>query len=99
MAIGRRALGHPIRRRTARLARQPDVHQARHRIRLQIPGGAHPRFARSLGTGEDPDPGTAMKPATHHSSSCGAAVEHLPADTGHALTRGAPLRETDSTRQ
>ena len=30
-----------------------------HRIRLQVSGGAHPRFARNLGTGEDPVNGAA----------------------------------------
>ena len=31
-----------------------------HRIRLQISGGAHPRYARNLGTDEDPATGTRM---------------------------------------
>lgn len=30
------------------------------RLRLQVSGGAHPRFARNLGTDEDPATGTAM---------------------------------------
>ena len=33
------------------------------RLRLQVSGGAHPRFARNLGTGEDPATGTAMAPS------------------------------------
>jgi putative CocE/NonD family hydrolase len=40
----------------------PDVHHVfltGHRIRLQVSGGAHPRFARNLGTGEDPVDGAA----------------------------------------
>jgi uncharacterized protein len=36
-----------------------------HRIRLQISGGAHPRFARNLGTGTDLLFGTQMAPVTH----------------------------------
>ncbi len=36
-----------------------------HRIRLQVSGGAHPRFARNLGTAEDPASGTATVPVTH----------------------------------
>jgi uncharacterized protein len=36
-----------------------------HRIRLQISGGAHPRFARNLGTDEDLLFGTRMAPVTH----------------------------------
>jgi putative CocE/NonD family hydrolase len=33
------------------------------RIRLQISGGAHPRFARNLGTDEDPATGTTLAPS------------------------------------
>ena len=33
------------------------------RLRLQVSGGAHPRFARNLGTGEDPATGTTMAPS------------------------------------
>ena len=43
-----------------------------HRIRLQVSGGAHPRFARNLGTGEPPLTGTALRPSTrtvHHAGS------------------------------
>ena len=31
-----------------------------HRIRLQVSGGAHPRFLRDYGTGEPPGPATRM---------------------------------------
>ena len=31
-----------------------------HRLRLQVSGGAHPRFARNLGTGEPPATGTRL---------------------------------------
>lgn len=34
--------------------------EAGSRLRLQISGGAHPRFARNLGTGEDPATGTRL---------------------------------------
>jgi putative CocE/NonD family hydrolase len=37
-----------------------------HRIRVQISGGAHPRFSRNLGTGEDLIHGTRMATVTHH---------------------------------
>ncbi len=37
-----------------------------HRIRLQVSGGAHPRFARNLGTDADPVHGTQTAPVTHH---------------------------------
>lgn len=33
------------------------------RLRLQVSGGAHPRFARNLGTGDDPATGTTMVPS------------------------------------
>ncbi|MEV0702782.1 CocE/NonD family hydrolase [Saccharopolyspora sp. NPDC050389] len=49
--------------RIARVELSPTAHRFRrgHRIRLQLSSGAHPRFARNLGTG---DPlGTAMEPA------------------------------------
>jgi uncharacterized protein len=37
-----------------------------HRVRLQVSGGAHPRFARNLGIPEDPATSTAMVPVSHH---------------------------------
>ncbi|MGY1719076.1 CocE/NonD family hydrolase [Blastococcus sp. SYSU DS0552] len=46
----------------------PDVahrFRAGHRIRLQVSGGAHPRYARNLGTGEPPGGGTRGVPVTH----------------------------------
>jgi uncharacterized protein len=42
------------------------VFQAGHRIRLQVSGGAHPRFARNLGTAADLVHGTQTAPVTHH---------------------------------
>jgi uncharacterized protein len=42
------------------------VFQPGHRIRLQVSGGAHPRFARNLGTDGDPLHGTLTAPVTHH---------------------------------
>jgi uncharacterized protein len=33
---------------------------AGHRLRLQVSGGAHPRFARNTGTGEPPATGTRL---------------------------------------
>jgi putative CocE/NonD family hydrolase len=36
---------------------------AGHRIRLQVSSGAHPRFARNPGTGEDPATATRLRPA------------------------------------
>jgi putative CocE/NonD family hydrolase len=42
------------------------VFRAGHRIRLQLAGGAHPRFSRNLGTDADPIRGLQMAPVTHH---------------------------------
>jgi putative CocE/NonD family hydrolase len=36
-----------------------------HRLRLQLSGGAHPQYARNLGTGEPLPTGTGLKPAVH----------------------------------
>ncbi|MFC0112002.1 CocE/NonD family hydrolase [Kibdelosporangium aridum] len=53
--------------RTVRIALDPTAHRFKpgHRIRLQISGGAFPRFARNLGTGEAPGTATAIR-ATRH---------------------------------
>ena len=47
----------------------PTAHRfaAGHRIRLQVSSGAHPRYARNPGTGEDPATATRLRPST---SSC-----------------------------
>ncbi len=42
------------------------VFRAGHRIRLQVSGGAHPRFSRNLGTEADPVHGTHTATVTHH---------------------------------
>jgi uncharacterized protein len=41
------------------------VFEAGHRIRLQVCGGAHPRFARNLGTAADQITGTQTAPVSH----------------------------------
>ncbi len=51
----------------------PTAHTfaAGHRIRLQVSGGAHPRFARNTGTGEPPATATRLVPTeitVHHPS-------------------------------
>jgi uncharacterized protein len=50
---------------TLQLTDISHVFGAGHRIRLAVSGGAHPRFARNLGTGENPATSTAMAPVTH----------------------------------
>lgn len=64
------------------------VFQPGHRIRLQVSGGAHPRFARNLGTDADPLHGTLMAPVTHqvqHSAQWPSAlILPVAADPGNA---------------
>jgi hypothetical protein len=47
--------------------------RAGHRLRLQVSGGAHPRYARNLGTGEPLGEATAGVPVTHRIC-CGGPV-------------------------
>jgi uncharacterized protein len=54
-----------IRRISLALTDISHVFRAGHRIRLQVAGGAHPRYARNLGTDEDPVRGTRTAPVTH----------------------------------
>jgi putative CocE/NonD family hydrolase len=50
---------------TARLS--PCAHRllTGHRLRLQLSGGAHPQYARNLGTGEPLATGASLKPACY----------------------------------
>lgn len=50
---------------------------AGHRLRLQISGGAHPRFARNPGTGEPSTTATALKPI-RYSIRCDRSAVRLP---------------------
>ncbi|MEV7625834.1 CocE/NonD family hydrolase [Actinoplanes sp. NPDC089786] len=50
---------------TLRLRNVAHRFAAGSRVRLLISGGAHPQYARNLGTGENPGTGSAMRPATH----------------------------------
>jgi uncharacterized protein len=54
-----------IRRISLALTDISHVFRARHRIRLQVAGGAHPRYARNLGTDADPVRGTRTAPVIH----------------------------------
>jgi uncharacterized protein len=54
-----------IRRISLALTDVSHVFRAGHRIRLQVAGGAHPRYARNLGTDADPLHGTRTAPVTH----------------------------------
>jgi putative CocE/NonD family hydrolase len=64
--------GAPVVPRPVRISLDDTAHRflAGHRIRLQVSAGAHPRYARNLGTGEPDGTGTTMTSATisiHHS--------------------------------
>lgn len=52
---------------TVRVTLDPTAHrfEVGHQVRLQVSGGAFPRFARNLGTGEDAGTGTALREAAH----------------------------------
>lgn len=56
--------------------------RAGHRIRLQVSGGAHPRFARNLGTGEPLGEATRGVPVTHRICHGGAAPSALTLPAG-----------------
>ena len=56
------------------LTMAPSAHRfaAGHRVRLQVSGGAHPRFARNHGTAEPPDTATTLAATVftiHHADS------------------------------
>ncbi|HVL85909.1 MAG TPA: CocE/NonD family hydrolase, partial [Pseudonocardia sp.] len=57
----------------------PCAHRlaAGHRLRVQLSGGSHPRFARNLGTGEPPASGTGLVPCTHTVHHGAAGVSRL----------------------
>ena len=56
-----------------------------HRIRLQVSGGAHPRFARNLGTDGDPATSTALAPAAQR-------VLHGPGHASALVLPAVPAR-------
>jgi len=57
----------PAGERTVELTLPDTAHRflAGHRVRLQVSGGAHPRYARNLGTGEPAGSATRGVPVTH----------------------------------
>jgi uncharacterized protein len=55
-----------VHRVTLALTDVSHVFRPGHRVRLQVSGGAHPRFARNLGVPEDPATSTAMVPVSQH---------------------------------
>ena len=55
---------------------------AGHHLRLQVSGGAHPRYARNTGTGEPPGTATDTKPVTHHIHHSAASQSSLTLPVG-----------------
>jgi len=70
--------------RTVQAALPDTAHRFRagHRIRLQISGGAHPRYARNLGTGEPAGQATQGAPVTHRIGHSGASPSAITLPTG-----------------
>ncbi len=70
--------------RTVELTLVDTAHRFRagHRIRLQVSGGAHPRFARNLGTGEPLGEATRGVPTTHRICAGGATPSSITLPTG-----------------
>jgi putative CocE/NonD family hydrolase len=66
-----------------------------HRIRLQVSSGAHPRYARNPGTGEDPAIATELRPVEIEVLSGGAhpSVLILPRPGDAAADRGGDRRD------
>ena len=56
--------------------------RAGHRIRLQVSGGAHPRYARNLGTGEPAGQGTTGVPVSHRIGSGSASPSSVTLPAG-----------------
>jgi uncharacterized protein len=89
-----------VRRLRITLTDISHVFAAGRRIRLQVAGGAHPRFARNLGTDADLVHGTRMAPVTHeiqHSARNPSALvlPVLPArDTSGLAVADAPVGQT-----
>ena len=65
--------------RTVEVALPDTAHRfgAGHRIRLQVSGGAHPRYARNLGTGEPLGRATHGVPVTHRIGHSGRSPSSL----------------------
>jgi uncharacterized protein len=70
-----------------------------HRIRLQVSGGAHPRFARNLGLAPDLVGGTATVPVTHHIRHGGDYRSALAMPVVGANPKETPVLEADPAGQ
>ena len=63
LALRMRAVTRDVPTVRVEMSRTAHRFRAGHRIRLQISGGAHPRFTRNYGTGEPVAGATRMVPA------------------------------------
>jgi uncharacterized protein len=70
----------------------------RHRLRLQISGGAFPRYARNLGTDGTPAEGRVLKPSRHdiHPDACSVTLPDSRTPAPPAAARSA-AQSADST--
>jgi putative CocE/NonD family hydrolase len=88
-----------IREVEVRLTDVSHVFQPGHHLRLQLSGGAHPRFSRNLGTDDDLIHGTRTAPVTHqvqHSEAFGSALS-LPVVTAAGLAPGEQAAGQDAS--
>lgn len=76
-----------VRRLRITLTDISHVFAAGHRIRLQLAGGAHPRFARNLGTDADLVHGTRMASVTHE-------IQHSARYPSALVLPARPARDT-----
>jgi putative CocE/NonD family hydrolase len=82
---------------TSRIELDPCAHRllAGHRLRLQVSGGAHPRFFRNTGTGEPPATAASLAASarTVHHGAGGVSLVRVPVmitqPTGGAAARGS----------
>jgi putative CocE/NonD family hydrolase len=89
-----------VRRLSVALTDLSHVFRAGHQIRLQVSGGAHPRFARNLGTDADLVNGTQIAQVNHeirHSSRYRSAVTLpvLPGQAADSLAAVASLSQPE----
>jgi uncharacterized protein len=75
------------------------VFQRGHRIRLQVSGGAHPRFARNLGTDADLVHGTTTAPVTHQVQHSELYASSLVLPVAGAAAQSLPAARSTATRQ
>src|ERR1700722_16944370 len=94
-----RVMAGQVRQVELRLTDVSHVFQPGHQLRLQLSGGAHPRFSRNLGTDDDLIHGTRTAPVTHqvqHGEAFGSALS-LPVVTAAGLAPGEQAAGQDAS--